>query len=139
MQYSTDLPYSNSVASATSRRRTTQSTHHQANPGIGNGSRTMVCIRSNQSPFKSFACQRNPKTKSMLVFFFSFFHYSQAIAQYEYDIKKKNIINFDKAGFRIGCPRGQQLLVPTDIQEVSTTDRANGNNHLVELRAVLLR
>lgn len=75
----------------------------------------------------------------MLVFFFSFFHYSQAIAQYEYDIKKKNIINFDKAGFRIGCPRGQQLLVPTDIQEVSTTDRANGNNHLVELRAVLLR
>ena len=36
----------------------------------------------------------------------------------EYGIKKRNIVNFDEAGFRVGCPKGQYLLVPADILEV---------------------
>jgi hypothetical protein len=36
----------------------------------------------------------------------------------EYGIKRRNIVNFDEAGFRVGCPKGQYLLVPTDILEV---------------------
>ena len=35
-----------------------------------------------------------------------------------YQIKKKNIYNFDEAGFRVGCARGQEILVPLDIREV---------------------
>ena len=33
-------------------------------------------------------------------------------------IKKKNIVNFDKAGFRIGYAKGQWILVPNNILEV---------------------
>jgi hypothetical protein len=36
----------------------------------------------------------------------------------KYQIKKKNIYNFDEAGFRVGCARGQEILVPMDIREV---------------------
>ena len=36
----------------------------------------------------------------------------------EYGIKRKNIINFDEAGFRVGCTKGQWILVPDDIKEV---------------------
>ena len=36
----------------------------------------------------------------------------------KYKIKKQNIINFDKAGFRIGCPKGQYILVLEHIKEV---------------------
>jgi hypothetical protein len=36
----------------------------------------------------------------------------------EMGIQKKNILNFDETGFRIGCPKGQTLLVPEDVQEV---------------------
>jgi hypothetical protein len=36
----------------------------------------------------------------------------------EYGIKRRNIVNFDEAGFRVGCPKGQYLLVPDDILEV---------------------
>jgi hypothetical protein len=32
--------------------------------------------------------------------------------------KRKDIINFDKTGFRIGCPRGSWILVPEFIKEV---------------------
>ena len=34
-------------------------------------------------------------------------------------IKMKNILNFDETGFRVGCPKGQTLLVPLDVTEVS--------------------
>ena len=37
----------------------------------------------------------------------------------KYGIKRRNIMNFDEAGFQVGCPKGQYLLVPLDIQEVS--------------------
>jgi hypothetical protein len=36
----------------------------------------------------------------------------------KYQIKKKNIYNFDEAGFRVGCARGEEILVPLDIREV---------------------
>lgn len=36
----------------------------------------------------------------------------------EYNIKRKNVINFDEAGFRVGCSKGQFILVPDDINEV---------------------
>jgi hypothetical protein len=36
----------------------------------------------------------------------------------EYSIKRKNVINFDEAGFRVGCAKGQLILVPDDIKEV---------------------
>jgi hypothetical protein len=36
----------------------------------------------------------------------------------KYKIKRKNIVNFDEAGFRVGCVKGQYILVPLDIQEV---------------------
>jgi hypothetical protein len=29
-------------------------------------------------------------------------------------------VNFDEAGFRVGCPKGQYLLVPTDVLQVSS-------------------
>ena len=31
---------------------------------------------------------------------------------------KKNVINFDEAGFRVGCMKGHEILVPIDIKEV---------------------
>ena len=37
-----------------------------------------------------------------------------------YNIKRRNVINFDEAGFRVGCPKGQYLLVLLDILEVSS-------------------
>ena len=30
--------------------------------------------------------------------------------------KRSNIINFDESGFRIGCTRGQEIIVPRDIK-----------------------
>jgi hypothetical protein len=38
----------------------------------------------------------------------------------KYGIKRRNIVNFDEAGFHVGCPKGQYLLVPADILEVSS-------------------
>jgi hypothetical protein len=35
-------------------------------------------------------------------------------------IQRRNILNFDETGFRIGCPKGQTLLVPEDVLEVRT-------------------
>ena len=39
---------------------------------------------------------------------------------------KRNIINFDEAGFRVGCMKGQEILVPDDVNEfyaISPEDR----------------
>ena len=36
----------------------------------------------------------------------------------EYEIKRKNIVNFDKAGFCVSCFKDQYLLVLTDILEI---------------------
>jgi hypothetical protein len=37
----------------------------------------------------------------------------------KYKISRKDIWNFDETGFRIGCPKGQEIYVPLDIKEVS--------------------
>ena len=34
-------------------------------------------------------------------------------------ISRKDIWNFDETGFRIGCPRGEVIYVPDDVNEVS--------------------
>lgn len=36
----------------------------------------------------------------------------------EYKIKGDRIDNFDEGGFRIGCPKGHDLLVPEEVREV---------------------
>jgi hypothetical protein len=41
------------------------------------------------------------------------------IAQYK--IERKNIINFDEAGARIGCAKGEQILVPLDVLEARSS------------------
>ena len=30
---------------------------------------------------------------------------------------RRNILNFDEAGFRIGCMKGQEVLLPPDIRQ----------------------
>jgi hypothetical protein len=35
----------------------------------------------------------------------------------DYNIKRRNIVNFDEAGFRVGCAKGQWILVPEDVLE----------------------
>jgi transposase-like protein len=37
----------------------------------------------------------------------------------KHDIQPKDIWNFDETGFRIGCPKGQEIYVPHNIKEVS--------------------
>ena len=32
--------------------------------------------------------------------------------------RKKNIINFDEASFRVGCLKGYEILVPVDVKKV---------------------
>lgn len=32
-------------------------------------------------------------------------------------VHRRNIINFDEAGFRIGCMKGHEILVPADVKE----------------------
>jgi hypothetical protein len=36
----------------------------------------------------------------------------------KYNIKPKNLYNFDETGFRVGCPRGVEVIVPLDVKEV---------------------
>jgi hypothetical protein len=36
----------------------------------------------------------------------------------KHDIQRKDIWNFDETGFRIGCPKGQQIYVPPEVKEV---------------------
>jgi hypothetical protein len=37
----------------------------------------------------------------------------------KHDIQSKDIWNFDETGFRIGCPKGQEIYVLTEVKEVS--------------------
>jgi hypothetical protein len=36
----------------------------------------------------------------------------------KYQVQKKDIFNFDETGFRVGCPRGEEIYVPLDVKEV---------------------
>ena len=46
-----------------------------------------------------------------------FVDYRQALKTLQIKTKK-NIVNFDEAGFRVGCMKGHQILAPTDVLEV---------------------
>jgi hypothetical protein len=37
----------------------------------------------------------------------------------KHDIQRKDVWNFDETGFRIGCPKGQEIYVPYEVKEVS--------------------
>jgi hypothetical protein len=36
----------------------------------------------------------------------------------KYHVQKQDIFNFDEPGFRVGCPRGEEIYVPLDVKEV---------------------
>jgi hypothetical protein len=36
----------------------------------------------------------------------------------KYHVQKQDIFNFDETGFRVGCPRGEEIYVPLDVKEV---------------------
>jgi hypothetical protein len=36
----------------------------------------------------------------------------------KYNIKRSCVDNFDESGFRVGCPRGVEVLVPDEVKEV---------------------
>jgi hypothetical protein len=44
--------------------------------------------------------------------------YSTTIQRY--NIERGDIWNFDEAGFRVGCTKGQKVMVPVDIREVAS-------------------
>jgi hypothetical protein len=44
--------------------------------------------------------------------------YSDTIERYQ--IERGDIWNFDEAGFRVGCTKGQKVIVPLDIREVNS-------------------
>jgi hypothetical protein len=46
-----------------------------------------------------------------------FLRYIKALRDYK--ISAKDIWNFDETGFRIGCPKGEEIYVPLDVKEVS--------------------
>ena len=39
--------------------------------------------------------------------------------------KGKNIYNFDESGVRVGCPTGEEIVVPIDYKEFSTSSPEN--------------
>lgn len=48
-----------------------------------------------------------------------FVDYRQALGALQIK-NEKNIVNFDEAGFRVGCMRGLKILAPVDVLEVRT-------------------
>jgi hypothetical protein len=38
----------------------------------------------------------------------------------KYEIMRRNIMNFDEAGFHVSCPKDQYLLVSTDVLQISS-------------------
>jgi hypothetical protein len=43
--------------------------------------------------------------------------YREVVQQHK--LSRKDIWNFDETGFRVGCPKGQEIYVPLDVKEVS--------------------
>ena len=39
--------------------------------------------------------------------------------------KAKNVYNFDESGVRIGCPRGEEVVVPIDVKELYCSSPEN--------------
>jgi hypothetical protein len=53
-----------------------------------------------------------------------FVKYREVVKKHE--ISRKDIWNFDETGFRIGCPKGEEIYVPLDVKEVSYYLRNKG-------------
>ncbi|RFU23572.1 hypothetical protein B7463_g12766, partial [Scytalidium lignicola] len=47
------------------------------------------------------------------------------IALKKYDIHKHNLYNFNESGFRIGCPKGVEVLVPIELTELYSLSPEN--------------
>ena len=47
----------------------------------------------------------------------------------EHKISRGNVWNFDETGFRVGCPKGEEIYIPLDVKEVGL---------LLILRALLI-
>ena len=45
-----------------------------------------------------------------------FVKYKEVVKKHE--ISRKDIWNFDETGFRVGCPKGEEIYVPLDVKEV---------------------
>jgi hypothetical protein len=43
--------------------------------------------------------------------------YREALKKHK--ITRGNVWNFDETGFRVGCPKGEEIYVPLDVKEVS--------------------
>jgi hypothetical protein len=41
----------------------------------------------------------------------------------KHNIKRRDIWNFDETGFRVGCPKGEEIYVPLDVKEVRYFDQ----------------
>jgi hypothetical protein len=37
----------------------------------------------------------------------------------KYQVRSQDIFNFDETGFRVSCPKGEEIFVPLDVKEVS--------------------
>jgi phage gp46-like protein len=53
-----------------------------------------------------------------------FVKYKEVVKKHE--VSRKDIWNFDETGFRIGCPKGEEIYVPLDVKEVSYYLRNKG-------------
>ena len=47
-----------------------------------------------------------------------FIAYREVLDKYQF--QAKDIYNFDETGFRVGCARGTEVIVPADVKEVRT-------------------
>ena len=43
----------------------------------------------------------------------------------KFQIKDKNIYNFDETSARLGCPRGMEVIVPEDVKEIYSLSPEN--------------
>jgi hypothetical protein len=74
---------------------------------------------------KPIACVRLSAQDEGLVD--DFFYGSRGLIQaiQKYHVKKRNLINADESGFRIGCPRGVEVIVPLDVRELYSVSPEN--------------
>ncbi|RFU25356.1 hypothetical protein B7463_g10984, partial [Scytalidium lignicola] len=47
------------------------------------------------------------------------------IALKKYDIQKQDLYNFEETGFRIGCPKGVEVLIPIEVRELYSLSPEN--------------
>jgi hypothetical protein len=53
-----------------------------------------------------------------------FKEYHNTLAEYKIT-KAKNVLNMDELGARVGCPRGEHVVVPIEVKELYTASPEN--------------